>query len=105
MEVNLCVLLWAHEGRDADLSAHEDQVLGLLAEHDGRVIQRAKTVARNGDDSDPTEVQLLRFASEAALDGYMQDARRVALAAQREAAIAMTEVLRVQLMLARAASR
>lgn len=98
MEVNLCVLLWAHEGRDAELSAYEDQVLGLLAEHDGHVIQRAKTVARNGNCDEPTEVQLLRFASDAALDGYMRDARREALAGQRDAAIAMTEVIRIQLV-------
>ena len=98
MEVNLCVLLWAREGRDADLSAYEDQVLNLLAEHDGHVIQRANTVVRKGDDSEPTEVQLLRFASEGALDGYMQDARREALADQRDAAIAMTEVMRIQLV-------
>ena len=98
MEVNLCVLLWAHEGRDADLSAYEDQVLDLLAEHGGNVIQRAKTVVRKGDDSEPTKVQLLRFASEAALDGYLQDARREALAGQRDAAVAMTEVMRIQLV-------
>ena len=98
MEVNLCVLLWAHEGRDAELSAYEDQVLGLLAEHDGHVIQRAKTVARNGNSDEPAEVQLLRFASDAALDGYMRDARREALAGQRDAAIAMTEVMRIQLV-------
>ena len=98
MEVNLCVLLWAHEGRDAELSAYEDQVLSLLAEHDGHVIHRAKTVAGNGTSDEPTEVQLLRFASDAALDGYMQDARREALAGQRDAAIAMTEVMRIQLV-------
>ena len=98
MEVNLCVLLWAHEGRDAELSAYEDQVLGLLAEHDGHVIQRAKTVARNGNSDEPTEVQLLRFASDAALDGYLRDARREALAGQRDAAVAMTEVMRIQLV-------
>lgn len=98
MEVNLCVLLWARAGREADLSAYEDQVLGLLAEHDGHVIQRARTVAAKADDSEPTEVQLLRFASEAALDGFMHDDRRAALAGQRDAAIAMTEVLRVQLV-------
>jgi uncharacterized protein (DUF1330 family) len=98
MEVNLCVLLWAHEGRDADLSAYEDRVLGLLAEHDGHVIQRARTVTGKGDDSEPTEVQFLRFASEAALEGYMHDDRRAALASQCDAAIAMTEVLRVQMM-------
>jgi uncharacterized protein (DUF1330 family) len=98
MEVNLCVLLWAHEGRDAELSAYEDQVLGLLAEHDGHVIQRAKTVARNGNSDEPTEIQLLRFRSDAALDGYMREARREALAGQRDAAIAMTEVMRIQLV-------
>ena len=98
MEVNLCVLLRAHEGREADLSAYEDRVLGLLAEHDGHLIQRARTVTGRGDDSEPTEVQFLRFASEAALDGYMHDDRRTALASQRAAAIAMTEVLRVQLV-------
>ncbi len=98
MEVNLCVLLWAHEGREADLSAYEDQVLGLLGEHDAHVVQRARTVNGKGDDSEPTEVQLLRFASEGALDGYMNDDRRTALAGQRDAAIAMTEVLRVRLM-------
>jgi len=96
--VNLCVLLWAHEGRGAELSAYEDQVLGLLGEHDGHVILRAKTVARNGNSDEPTEVQLLRFASDAALDGYMRDARREALAGQRDAAIAMTEVMRIQLV-------
>ena len=98
MEVNLCVLLWAHEGREADLSAYEDQVLNLLAEHDGHMIQRARTVAEKSDDSEPTEVQLLQFASEAALDDFMHDPRRAALAGQRDAAIAMTEVLRVQLL-------
>jgi uncharacterized protein (DUF1330 family) len=97
MEVNLCVLLWAHQGRDADLSAYEDKVLCLLGEHGGRVIQRARTVAGKDDDSEPTEVQLLRFASEDALNGFMHDDRRAALAGQRDAAIAMTEVLRVRL--------
>jgi uncharacterized protein (DUF1330 family) len=98
MEVNLCVLLWAHEGREADLSAYEDQVLDLLAEHDGHVIQRARTVSGKDDDSEPTEVQLLRFASESALDGFMNDDRRIALAEKRDAVIAMTEILRVELV-------
>jgi hypothetical protein len=98
MEVNLCVLLWAHDGRDADLSAHEDEVLSMLADHDGQIIQRARTMGGNGSSDEPTEVQLLRFASEAALDGYLNDARRVALADQRDKVIAMTEIMRVQLV-------
>jgi hypothetical protein len=63
MEVNLCVLLWAHDGRDADLAAYEDKVLGMLAEHDGQLIQRARTVSGKDDDSEPTEVQLLWTAT------------------------------------------
>ena len=98
MEVNLCVLLWAHEGRDADLSAYEDEVLGMLAEHGGQIIQRARVERGDSSSDEPTEVQLLRFASEAALDGYMNDARRVALADQREKIIAMTEIMRVKLV-------
>ena len=97
MEVTLCVLLWAHEGREADLGAYEDQMLGLLAEHGGQVIQRARTVAGTGG-AEPTEVQILRFASEAALDGFTHDARRAAPAGQRDAAIARTDVLRVRLL-------
>jgi uncharacterized protein (DUF1330 family) len=97
MEVNLCVLLWAHDGRDADLSAYEDQVLSLLPDHGGQLIQRARTVPRNANHDEPTEVQLLRFASEDAMDGFMNDDRRTALADQREKAIAMTEILRVRL--------
>ena len=98
MEVNLCVLLWAHEGRDADLSAYEDEVLGMLAEHGGQIIQRARVERGKSSSDEPTEVQLLRFASEAALEGYMNDARRVALADQREKIIAMTEIMRVKLV-------
>jgi uncharacterized protein (DUF1330 family) len=97
MEVTLCVLLWARDGRAADLSAYEDWVLALLAEHGGQVIQRAATEAGNGGDGEPAEVQLLRFSSEAALDGFLHDPRRAALAGQRDAAIARTDVLRVRL--------
>jgi uncharacterized protein (DUF1330 family) len=98
VEVTLCVLLWAREGREAELGAYEDQVLDLLAEHGGQVIQRARTVTGNGGNGEPTEVQLLRFSSEAALDDFMQDGRRTALAGQRDAAIARTDVLRVRLL-------
>jgi hypothetical protein len=94
--VLLCVLLWAHEGHEADLGKYEDEVLGLLGDHDGQVIQRARTVG--GAAGSPAEVQLLRFASDDALDGYMRDPRRTALAGQRDAAIARTDVLRVQLI-------
>ena len=31
--VSLCVLLWANPGQGPALTAYEDKVLGLLAEH------------------------------------------------------------------------
>jgi DNA-binding response OmpR family regulator len=86
-------LLWARDGRDAELRRYEDQVLALLADHDGQVVQRAQVL---GDDG-PSEVQILRLGSEDALGAYMSDPRRTALAGQRDAAIERTDVLRIQL--------
>jgi len=95
--VSLCVLLWANPGQEPALTAYEDTVLGLLAEHGGRVLQRGSVVAdSDGDDGRPAEVQFLEFSSEAALAGYMTDSRRLALAADRDAAIARTDVLRIR---------
>ena len=95
--VSLCVLLWANPGQEAALTAYEDQVLGLLADHGGRVLQRASVIADDpGDDAQLTEVQIIEFPAEAALAAYMNDSRRVALAADRDAAIARTDVFRIR---------
>ncbi len=93
--VTLCVLLWAREGRKAELISYEDRVLQLLPDHGGRVLQRARAAGEAGQ---PLEVQLVQFPSEEALTGYMTDARRVALSSVRDAAIERTEVLRVDLV-------
>jgi len=97
--VSLCVLLWAKPGKESVLSAYEDQVLGLLADHGGRVLQRGSVIPdgrESGQGEQPSEVQFLEFPSEAALDAYMKDSRRQALAADRDATIARTDVLRVR---------
>jgi hypothetical protein len=93
--VTLCVLLWANGGAVDALVAYEDAVLGLLPDHDGRVLQRART-AGTGDE--PVEFQLLEFASEQALDQYLNDGRRLALSDERDRAIARTETFRVELV-------
>jgi uncharacterized protein (DUF1330 family) len=95
LSIRLCVLLWARPGADAALVDYEDRVLELIADHGARVLQRART---DGADGAPLEIQILEYPSQAALDDYMADARRVALAGQRDAAIARTEVLPVQLL-------
>lgn len=90
----LCVLLWAFDGREDQLTAYEDEVLDLVGDHDGEVLQRLRTA----DDDGPTEVQVIRFGSQASLDGYMADERRLALAPQRDLAIRRTEVMEATLL-------
>jgi uncharacterized protein (DUF1330 family) len=97
VSLTLCVLLWPRPGQDEALVAYEDEVLALLADHDGRVVHRARTVDTPRLDDEPLEVQLLEFADEASLDRFMADERRVALADQRDRAIERTQVLRVDL--------
>src|SRR5512132_339970 len=93
MPLNLCDLLWAHDGQVEGLIAYEDRVLDLLDDHDASVVFRGRA---SGEGDTPTEVQVLTFASHDAFDAYMQDERRLAMSAQREAAIARTLVIPVE---------
>ena len=95
MAVTLCVLLWAWTGREHELGVYEDRVLALLPEHGARVMQRVRPVGPAGE---PTEVHLLEFPDEAALDAYLADPRRTALAHERDEAIDRTEILRVDVV-------
>ena len=77
-----CVLLWARPGMEAALSAYEDKVLRLVAEHGGRVLERGTVLPGSQHDGEPpTEVQFLEMPSEATLDAYVNDPRRLAMAA------------------------
>jgi uncharacterized protein (DUF1330 family) len=95
VSLHLCVLLWPNPGAAAALVEYEDKVLDLLATHGARVLQRARA---DGADAVPMEIHILEFPSQAALDAYMKDERRTMLASEREAAIARTEVIRVDLV-------
>ena len=96
MTQSMYVFLWAHPGMEHALSDYEDAVLRLVPEHGGCVVQRAWT---DGMEGRPLEIQLFEWASAAAMDEYMADARRTALSAERERAIARTEIVPVQLCL------
>jgi len=95
--LTLCVLLWARPGCEAGLATYEDKVLVLIAEHDGRLLQRARA-NRGGSDAQPREVQLIEFGSQAAFDAYLADERRTAMAGERDAVVARTEVIDVTLV-------
>jgi uncharacterized protein (DUF1330 family) len=91
--VELCVLLWAHPGKEDGLVEYEDRVLALIPAHGGTVLQRARS---SGEAGHPLEVQFYRFPSEDAMQSYLADDRRVALAAERERVVARTDMMRVQ---------
>ena len=92
-----CVLLWARPGMEAALSAYEDKVLRLVGEHGGRVLERGTLLPGSQCDGEPpAEVQFLEMPSEASLDAYVDDPWRLALAGERDAAIARTDVFRIQ---------
>ena len=92
-----CVLLWARPGMEAALSTYEDKVLRLVAEHGGRVLERETVLPGSQHDGEPrAEVQFLEMPSEASLDAYVRDPRRLALAGERDAAVARTDVFRIQ---------
>ena len=67
----------------------------LVPDHGGKVLQRARS---DGAEGRPLEIQLLEFPSAEALEAYMVDPRRTALASKRDAAIAKTELIHVQLL-------
>lgn len=90
--VVLCCFLWAVQGEEAGLRHYEDSVLGLVPEHRGTVLQRARS---DGSDGRPNEIQLFRFEGQAALDEYLQDPRRVALSDERDRVVARTELFPV----------
>ena len=95
MSLTLCVLLWARPGAEDGLIIYEDYILGIAAEHGGRVLQRARG---SGIDGQPLEIQLLEFPSAPCLDAFMTDDRRQARAGERERVIAKTEVIQVRLV-------
>jgi uncharacterized protein (DUF1330 family) len=95
VNLTLCVLLWPHPGAEDALTDYESKVLALVPEHGGRVLQRAR---RAGADDAPLEVQLLEFASREALASYMTDERRLALADDRDQAVARTQIIEVELL-------
>ena len=102
MPRTLCVLLWAQPGAQAALTAYEDRVLSLVPDHGGRVVHRARNSGGQGGgggtDGQPAEIQFLDFPSQAALDDYLGDPRRTALAADRDRAVARTEIIDVELV-------
>ncbi|MCC3764670.1 hypothetical protein K3N28_16555 [Glycomyces sp. TRM65418] len=83
--IELCCLLRARPGAEAGLTAYEDEVTALVPEHGGELLSR---VIGDGADGAPHEVHVFRFPDQAALDAYLADPRRLAMAAERDRVVA-----------------
>ena len=96
MTLQLCVLLWAAEGQEDALTDYENTVLALMPRHGGRVVSRVRRV--DGGEG-PLEVQLIHLPHASALDAYMADPERLALASAHKSAVARTEVFQTESLL------
>jgi len=92
--VVLCCLLWAKPGQAEGLSGYEDRVLAFVPDYQGTVRERAIS---DGLEGRANEVQIYVFPNQAALDGYLADTRRTALAEERDRVIERTELFPVRL--------
>lgn len=93
MCLTLCVLLWAVDGNESRLATFEDEVLALIPEYGGAVVSRVRR--QGGADKQPDEVQVIQLPDQKALDGYLADPRRAALAERRDEAVDRTEIIPV----------
>lgn len=91
-EMTLCCLLWAVPGQERAMTAYEDEVLAMLPDHGMRVVQR---VVGDGSGGNPHEVQIYSAPGQPAIDAYVNDPRRLALAATRDRVVARTELFGV----------
>ncbi len=93
MPLTLCVLLWSVDGQEGRLSTYEDEVLALIPEYGGAVASRVRRVG--GDHQQPYEVQVIELPDQDAMDGYLADPRRTALASLRDEVVSRTEIISV----------
>ena len=84
-------LTWV-PGKAADGSEYEHTVLRYFVEHGGEIIAAFKPQAQADGLPPADEVQILRIPTQAQLDAYLSDSRRLALSPKRAASIAVTEI-------------
>jgi len=84
-------LTWV-PGKAADGTAYERSVMRFWEDHGGEIIAAFKPLAQADGLPPADEVQILRIPTQAKLDAYLSDPRRLALSPKRAASIALTEI-------------
>ena len=90
--IYLVVRLTYVPGKAADGSEYEHTVLPYFVEHGGDIIAAFKPLAQADGLPPADEIQILRIPTQAQLDAYLSDPRRLALSPKRAASIAVTEI-------------
>ena len=84
-------LTWV-PGKAAAGADYERSVMQFWVEHGGEIIAAFKPQAQADGLPPADEVQILRIPTQAQLDAYLSDPRRLALSPKRAASIAVTEI-------------
>jgi len=84
-------LTWV-PGKAAAGADYERTVMRFWKEHGGEIVAAFKPQAQADGLPPADEVQILRIPTQAHLDAYLSDPRRLALSPKRAASIALTEI-------------
>lgn len=82
--------LWVKDGRFAEFARFENKAFAIMARHGARVVRIEQN--HQATDDVPHEVHVLDFPDNERFEAYRSDPELQALAGEREACIAKTEV-------------
>ena len=85
--IHILVIINAGAGGPKAMRQYESKVVPIMREHGGKLLSAFKPL-----NNPPDEIHLIEFPSEEALKRYQQDSRVVELKAEREIAIARTDL-------------
>src|SRR5262249_28776011 len=88
-ELTLVVVLFVHADRRAEFEQFESRAVEIMKRHGGRIERRIRCSGRD-DASEPDEVHIVTFPTEAAFERYRRDPDVLALASLRTGAIRET---------------
>jgi len=88
--IYIAQLIYVQPGKEKEFLAFEANVLPLLKEHDGKIVQRIRPTEESfieGESNKPYEVHVVTFPDSSALKAYSEDPRRTLFLALKEQSI------------------
>lgn len=88
----ITVHLYGKTGTPGEFKDYESKALNIFKRHGGEVVVAYAPGLLKDQSELPDEIQILKIASQADFEGFMNDPDRTALASERETVIRKTEV-------------